>query len=46
VTYRHRRPTRASSCARCSRRYDERFLLVWTRREITAADRRAAVVPR
>ncbi|WP_336648462.1 SprT-like domain-containing protein [Microbacterium sp. MMO-10] len=46
TTYRHRRPTRASSCARCSRRYDERFLLVWTRREITAADRRAAVTPR
>ncbi|MBS1673735.1 MAG: SprT-like domain-containing protein [Actinobacteria bacterium] len=46
VTYRHRRPTRASSCARCSRHYDERFLLAWTRREITAADRRAAVLPR
>ena len=46
VTYRHRRPTRASSCARCSRRYDERFGLSWTRREITAADRRAAVMPR
>ena len=46
VTYRHRRPVRASSCVRCSRRYDERFALVWTRREITAADRRAAVLPR
>ena len=46
VTYRHRRPARASSCARCSRRYDERYALQWSRREITAADRRAAVLPR
>lgn len=46
VTHRHRRPSRASSCARCSRHYDERFALTWTHREITAAARQAAVLPR
>lgn len=46
VAYRHRAATRATSCARCSRTFDERFLLVWTRREITPAVRRAALTPR
>ena len=46
VTYRHRRPTRATSCAKCSRNYDPRFEFHWTRREITAATRLAAQSPR
>ena len=46
VTYRHRRPVRETSCARCSRSFDNRYLFEWTRREITAADRRAAQLPR
>lgn len=46
VAYRHRRATRPTSCARCSARFDERFLFSWTRREISAATRRAAVTPR
>lgn len=46
VAYRHRRAARATSCARCSPRFDERFLLTWTRREITPATRLAAMTPR
>jgi len=46
VVYRHRRPTHEMSCARCSRGFDRRFLLRWTRREISAATRRAAMTPR
>ncbi|MFT4137277.1 SprT-like domain-containing protein [Microbacterium sp.] len=45
IAYRHRRATRPTSCARCARSYDERFLLTWTRREITPATRRAAMTP-
>ncbi|MEL5992499.1 SprT-like domain-containing protein [Microbacterium phosphatis] len=44
--YRHRRPSRPMSCAKCSRRFDERFLFAWSRREITAAARMAASTPR
>lgn len=46
VVYRHRRPKRESSCAKCSRGFDRRYMLEWRRREITAADRRAALIPR
>ena len=46
VAHRHRRPTRATSCAKCSPRFDERFLIRWTRREITRAARLQASVPR
>lgn len=46
ITYRHRRPTRATSCAKCSRSYDARFQFTWTRREITSATRRAAQMAR
>ena len=46
VAYRHRRATRATSCAKCSRTFDERFLFTWTRREITPATRLAAMTPR
>ena len=46
IAYRHRRPARATSCAKCAPRYDERFLLGWTRREITPAARLAAITPR
>lgn len=46
VTYRHRRPTRETSCAKCSRTFDPRFAFSWTRREITADARLAAQTPR
>jgi len=46
VAYRHRRPSRATSCAKCARVFDERFLFAWSRREITAATRLAAMTPR
>lgn len=46
VAYRHRRPTRKTSCAKCSRRFDARFEIRWTRREITRAARLAAQSPR
>jgi predicted SprT family Zn-dependent metalloprotease len=42
VVYRHRRPSRRSSCAVCSRRFDARFEIAWHRREITSAMRRSA----
>jgi len=45
VAYRHRKVTRATSCAKCSRRFDERHLFRWTRREITPAARLAATTP-
>ncbi len=40
--YRHRKPTRPSSCAVCSKRFDPAFEIAWTRREISAATRRRA----
>ncbi len=46
VAYRHRKATRPTSCAKCSRRFDERHLFTWTRREITPATRLAAMTPR
>lgn len=46
VAHRHRRPTRATSCARCAPRFDERNLFSWTRREINPATRLAAMTPR
>ena len=46
LAYRHRRPTRSASCVKCAPRYDRRHLFVWEKREITAADRRAALQPR
>ncbi|WP_309127585.1 SprT-like domain-containing protein [Microbacterium sp.] len=46
VAYRHRKPARATSCAKCSPRFDQRYLFEWTRREITAADRIAALAER
>lgn len=46
VAYRHRRATRATSCARCSPRFDDRYLLQWVRREITPAARLSAMTPR
>ena len=46
ITYRHRRPTRATSCAKCSRTYDARYQFTWTRREITPATRLAAQIAR
>lgn len=46
VAYRHRRPTRATSCAMCAPRFDERNLFAWTRREISPAVRVAAMTPR
>lgn len=46
LAYRHRRPTRATSCVKCAPRFDERHLFTWTRREITPAVRLAAMTPR
>ncbi|MCR2784887.1 MULTISPECIES: SprT-like domain-containing protein [unclassified Microbacterium] len=46
VAYRHRRVTRAVSCARCAPTFDTRFLFQWQRREITPATRLAAQLPR
>lgn len=46
TVYRHRRPRGVSSCSQCAPRFDRRFLIGWTRREITAAARRAAAMPR
>ena len=46
ITYRHRRPSRATSCAKCSKAYDPRFEFAWVRREITPAARLAAQTPR
>lgn len=46
VAYRHRRATRATSCARCSPVFDSRHLLTWRRREISAEIRRDARTPR
>jgi predicted SprT family Zn-dependent metalloprotease len=46
VAYRHRRPTRPTSCVKCASRFDERHLFEWTRRDITPATRLAAMTPR
>lgn len=46
VAYRHRKATRPTSCAKCARVFDERYLFTWTRREITRATRLAAMTPR
>ena len=46
VAYRHRKPVRATSCVRCAPRFDTRYLFDWSRREITAATRLAAMTPR
>ena len=35
--YRHRRPSKPTSCAQCSRRYDPRFTFEWTRRSLEAS---------
>ena len=46
VAYRYRRPARATSCAACAPRFDERYTFRWVRREITGATRLAAQTPR
>ncbi|WP_110589621.1 SprT-like domain-containing protein [Microbacterium suaedae] len=46
TVYRHRRPTRPSSCVKCARGFDPRYTFAWRRREITHADRLAAQTPR
>ncbi len=46
VAYRHRRPSRPTSCVRCAPRFDDRHLFRWARREITTAARTAALTPR
>jgi hypothetical protein len=46
VAYRHRKPVRLTSCVRCAPRFDERYLFDWSRREITAATKLAALTPR
>lgn len=46
TAYRYRRPTRAMSCAKCSRVFDPQHAFRWVKREITAATRMAAQLPR
>ncbi|WP_417510314.1 SprT-like domain-containing protein [Microbacterium sp.] len=46
VTYRHRRPSRATSCAKCSKTFNPQFEFNWMRREITPAAKLAARTPR
>lgn len=46
LAYRHRRPTRPTSCVKCAPRFDGRYLFDWRHREITPATRLAAVTPR
>jgi hypothetical protein len=46
IAYRHRRATRVTSCAKCAPSFDPRHAFTWTRREITPAERRAALTPR
>ncbi|NHI15592.1 SprT-like domain-containing protein [Microbacterium excoecariae] len=46
VVFRHRRPSRPSSCVRCARGFDPRFAFAWRHREITRAERLAAQAPR
>ncbi|MFJ6651297.1 SprT-like domain-containing protein [Microbacterium sp. NPDC091313] len=46
TAYRHRRATRPTSCAKCAPRFDARFTITWTRREISPAARLAAQTPR
>ena len=46
TAYRHRRPSRATSCVKCAPRFDSRHLFTWTRREISPAARLAAMTPR
>jgi len=46
IAYRHRAPTRATSCVACAPRFDDRYLFDWRRREISSATRRAALSPR
>jgi len=40
--YRHRRPTRPSSCAVCSSRFDPAFAISWSRREVVRSTSRVA----
>lgn len=42
--YRHRRPTRRSSCSTCSARYSPAHEIQWVHREISPAVRRGAAV--
>ena len=37
TVYRHRRPTKASSCSVCAKRFDPAFLIRWERRTVGAA---------
>ncbi|MDX2376652.1 SprT-like domain-containing protein [Microbacterium sp. LRZ72] len=46
TAYRYRRPARAMSCVACAPRFDKRHLFRWQRREITTAERLAALAPR
>ncbi|MCU1478219.1 MAG: phage-related protein [Subtercola sp.] len=42
VSYRYRKPTRATACGVCAKRFDPRYLFEWQQRKVTAASRRAA----
>lgn len=45
TAYRHRRPSRVTSCARCSPRFDARHAFAWSHREISAEMKREAMAP-
>jgi hypothetical protein len=46
TAYRHRKPTRQTSCVKCAPHFDQRHLFTWTHRDITPATRLAALTPR
>lgn len=46
TVFRHRKASRATSCAVCAPRFCADHLFTWTKREITTAERRAALIPR
>ncbi|WP_417563802.1 SprT-like domain-containing protein [Microbacterium sp.] len=46
VAYRHRRPTRQTSCVKCAPRFDAQYLFTWTHRDIARTTRLAAMTPR
>ena len=46
TVYRHRKPSRATSCLKCSPVYNEAFRIGWMRREVTNEMRAEAMKPR
>lgn len=40
--YRHRKATRASSCAKCAPKFDQRYLITWQKRDIKPREHASA----